>query len=70
MTEIRKCCTCWKNKKNTINKKVGKGFYDFCPECWESMLWTQVCLRSGTNKLVEDYPDKYVKTSQFSVSEV
>jgi hypothetical protein len=53
-----------------MTKKVGKGFFDFCPECWESMLWTQAVLKSGTDKLVEEHPNKYIKTSQFSVAEI
>ena len=65
--DTRRCCTCFKNKQVTVNKRVGKGFYDFCPECWEDMKWTQASLRSGTDKLTTKYPDKYIKNSQFSV---
>lgn len=67
---VRKCCTCFKNKENTITKKIGKHYFDFCPECLESLKWTQACLRAGTDKLLEKQPTKFRRVTQFSVTAI
>jgi hypothetical protein len=64
------CECCEKVKNERTKKSIGKKFFLLCDECIESLKWTQACLKSGTNKLLEKCPDKYERVSNFSVQAI
>ena len=66
--EIIFCEICTKNKKDVVLKKIGKKFFDVCPQCITELKWTTAVLESGTDWLVNRYPEKYAKFSNISVT--
>ena len=66
--DTEKCYCCYKFKKDTKLQKVNTKFFNLCPECIESLKWTQACLRIGTEKLVSDMPNKWQRATKFSVT--
>jgi hypothetical protein len=69
LSGVNKLCVCCnKNKKETILQKINKKFYNLCPDCVQDTKWTQKVLEIGTNWILEKMPEKYQRTSKFSVT--
>lgn len=64
-------CECCQQRKNERTKKeIGKKFFLLCNDCIESLKWTQACLKSGTTKLLENLPKRFIRATQFSVTAI
>jgi hypothetical protein len=64
-------CECCREGKNQRTKKeIGKKFFLLCDECIASLKFTQACLRSGTDKILETMPERFRRVSQFSVTSI
>jgi len=64
-------CDCCKVVKNERTKKpIGKRFFLLCVDCIENLKWTQASLKSGTNKILKTMPERFRRSSQFSVTPI
>jgi|WetSurMetagenome_2_1015567.scaffolds.fasta_scaffold1019000_2 hypothetical protein len=67
--DIEYCKGCSKNQKGVSGMKLIEGGTAWvCPECRERMLWAAKILELGTAQLVEKHPERYVKTTKYSVT--
>ena len=64
-------CDCCKQVRLGLYKvKLMKNYAMLCNECREEMKFVNICLKSGTDKIVKTMPESYRRTSNISVTPI
>jgi hypothetical protein len=67
----RGICDCCKTTKvGLTKKKLMKGYKFLCDECDERMKYVNICLRSGTDLILKNMPERFHRATIFSVNPI
>ena len=64
------CDCCGLDRKNVTTKRLINGFSALCPECVENTKWTSKVLEFGAEWIVKRMPEKFQRSSRFSVTPI